>query len=101
MNDNQADPAETGSRLTGHGWFTGGGSPPPGFVPWFTTWEGRERHDWVLWTDDQWDSWSDAKREAMYELWDEICYLSGRDTRPGNAEKLAYCLSMLDLALAS
>lgn len=70
---------------------------PTGWKPYRSQWDKRVPEPW---TDEQWDSWSPVKQQAMFELWDEISYLDHRDQRPGNAEKLDYALALYERALA-
>lgn len=85
-------------RIIGHGWFVG--EPPPEDwhpFPIPLEWVDHAPVEWLWpWTDEHWASWSDGKRQAMFELWDELIYQSHRDPK-----KYAYCLVLLERALGS
>jgi hypothetical protein len=94
MNDYSDPTKRGGGTLVSNGSWTG--QMPSDWAP---RWDGYERGV-EIWTDEQWDSWSAVKRQAMYEMWDELAYLSHRQCYPELAKRLVYAQAMYRLAVA-
>lgn len=90
MDDNQAELAETGSRP----WLDANHPPSRFFFPWL----------WGDWTPEQFNSWSESKREAVISVPSEIWHLWSKKDRDDYAPRMNDLRLMVDLyaeALAS
>jgi hypothetical protein len=93
VNDRSHTNQAENKTIAGHGFFVG-------YVPdgWQPHDDGYERGV-PPWTPEQWASWSPEKRQAMFELWDELAYLSKRPSDE-NITKLTYAQAMYLQALS-